>query len=378
MKEWKTRPQRWHQQPKPEWHQHRRWFFWRFMVVILIMGMIITGVVAVMARLFTLIFGGSSEISLLVLVGSCSLLLSLPVFAVVLSWTVFRRMATPIAQVMAVTEAVAGGDLTARVETTYTGRFGRLTRSLNNMVGELERNNEQRRQLTADIAHELRTPLHIIQGNLEGILDGVYSPTDEHISNTLEETQILARLVDDLGTLSLAESGQLPMQMEKITITDLFSDIETSFSGPAESVGITFQVHPPSPSTLNLYGDPLRLNQVLGNLVVNSIRHTPAGGIITLSANSDHEWIRIIVTDTGEGIPAEDLPHIFDRFWRGDRARTHIEGTGGGLGLAIAQQLVLAHGGTIQVESSPGLGATFTIDLPQHKPQPDQITHPPL
>jgi signal transduction histidine kinase len=368
MNKWqagKYRRRHWPDRPQPEWRQHRRWIFRRFVVAFLMMVLLVSGIMALLVRFFTNIFGGNTEISLLVLVGGCSLFITLPVLAMGLSWAVFQRLATPVAQAMAVTEAVAEGDFSARMEADTNGRFGKLARSLNKMAAELERNHEQQRQLTADIAHELRTPLHIIQGNLEGILDGVYAPTEEHIQNTLEETQVLAHLVEDLGTLSLAESGRLPLQIESIPVAELLEDVHTSFGGQAESAGINLQVEVATLAYPVVQGDSLRLNQVLGNLVSNAIRHTPAGGTITLTAVPNEDRVQIMVADTGEGIPAADLAHIFDRFWRGDRARTHLDGAGGGLGLAIAQQLVQAHGGTINVESTVGAGTTFTIDLPQ-------------
>jgi signal transduction histidine kinase len=254
------------------------------------------------------------------------------------------------------------------------------------MTEELARVDQQRRNLTADVAHELRTPLHIIQGNLEGILDGVYAPTPEHVEATLQETRTLARLVDDLRTLSLAESGQLPLHPETIDVHDLLADVATSFGPQAESAGIDLRVQNGEATgnengttqPLTLYADPGRLDQVLSNLVNNALRHTPSGGRITLGATmaqngADHQndpaQIQIVVADNGEGIPPDDLPFIFDRFWRGDRARTHQEGTGSGLGLAITGQLVKAHGGTITVDSAPGSGTTFTITLPVAPPQ---------
>jgi signal transduction histidine kinase len=251
-----------------------------------------------------------------------------------------------------------------RVEEDKPGEFGQLARSFNRMVGELERSDQQRRNLTADVAHELRTPLHIIQGNLEGVLDDVYEPTDEHIQTTLEETQQLSRLVEDLRTLSLAEAGQLPLVWESVDVAELLTDVCTSFSGQAEAAGIALSIEV-GKNLPTITGDVGRLDQVLGNLIANAVRHTPAGGSITLEAEAIRGGgARIRVRDTGEGISADDLPYVFDRFWKGDRSRTRASGAGSGLGLAIARQLVNAHGGTICVESELGKGSTFTIELP--------------
>ena len=240
-----------------------------------------------------------------------------------------------------------------RVPETNSRHFSGIINTFNTMVASLERSDQQRRNLTADVAHELRTPLQIILGNLEGVLDGVYEPTTEHIAATLEATHQLARLVEDLRTLSLAESGQLALEFEAVDVTELLLDTQTSFSGLAESAGIALRVAAPD-KPLIIHGDPGRLDQVMGNLVVNAVRHTPRGGDITLEVTSLPGGVEIRVCDTGAGITPEDLPFIFDRFWRGDRARTHHEGAGSGLGLAITRQLVRLHGGTIDVDSSPG------------------------
>ena len=189
------------------------------------------------------------------------------------------------------------------------------------MVAELDLADQRRRTLTADVAHELRTPLQVIQGNLEGVLDGVYTATPEHIEATLAETRLLARLVEDLRVLSQAEAGQLPMAREPVDVGELLEDVATSFSGQAQAAGIDLTTTVERPP-LTVAGDSGRLDQVLGNLVANALRHTPRGGWISLRAQGSNGTATIEVADTGEGIPPEDIPFIFDRFWRGDRARS--------------------------------------------------------
>jgi signal transduction histidine kinase len=280
----------------------------------------------------------------------------------------FRRFGLPIAEVMSAADAVAGGDLSVRLNEDAPGEFRRLAHSFNHMTSELERAAKHRRNMTADVAHELRTPLHIIQGNLEGVLDGVYEPTPKHISTTLDEVRLMSRLVDDLQTLSLAETGQLPMHFQRLSAADLVSDVATSFGGQAEAAGIELRLEIQGEAgELELEGDPGRLDQVLSNLVSNALRHTPGGGQIVLEAQPITGGVRLRVRDNGVGIPEEDLPFIFDRFWRGDASRSRQTGGSSGLGLAIARQLVLLHGGQIGVESQPGQGTTFSIELPRER-----------
>ncbi len=274
---------------------------------------------ALLAWLLNRWFGGDQQTAALVWLGGCSLALALPVLAIVLASRAFRGIAAPLADVMEAANSVAEGDLSVRVSERGGPEFRELAHSFNRMAEELQRSDQNRRTMMADVAHELRTPLHIIQGNLEGVVDGVYAPTREHIEATLDETRLLARLVEDLRTLSLAEAGQLPMRWEHIDVVDLLHDVATSFSGQAEAAGVT--------------------------LTVESRAQAVDGGVT------------LAVSDTGRGIPADELPHIFDRFW----SRGNAGGTGGGLGLAIARSIVAAQGGSIQAESTVGLGTTVRV-----------------
>jgi two-component system sensor histidine kinase BaeS len=368
----------WHR----DWRRRRGGLFARFAGIFGCMVLLIVGAMGALAFLFSRLAGGGGQTAVLVWLVGIGLALLLPILAVSLAIQAFRGIATPLADVMSAADAVAEGDLSVRVKEPprAADAFSRLARSFNRMVQELERADHRRREMAADVAHELRTPLHIIQGNLEGILDDVYAPTAEHIEATLEETRALARLVEDLRTLSLAEAGQLPLVLEPVDVRELLDDVVTSFSGQAEAAGIALRVETGpedvaagASDALAVVADVGRLDQVLGNLVANALRYTPAGGTIALRAGplsegaarrTKADGVRITVRDTGAGIPAEDLPYLFDRFWRGDRARARADGGHSGLGLAIARQLVQSHGGQIAVESEVGAGTTFTIDLP--------------
>ena len=348
------------------------WFLFMFGVIImLLLGgagfLIYTGARALQ----------ETEVPPILIFSTCSLVVFLPLTIFSLMRRTFTGVAT-VAEVMRAANQVADGDLTARVsEKRRRNRFAKLAKSFNNMASELEKEDERRRNLTADIAHELRTPLHIIQGNLEGVLDGVYEPTEEHILATIEETNTLARLVDDLHTIAQAEAGQLSLQLSQIAVSELLADVQTSFSGQAEEKEVNLAIDATdSIEALMIEGDAGRLDQVLSNLVVNALRHTPAGGTICLKAYAKEENVCIEVLDTGEGIPEEDLPFVFDRFWRGDRARSHLAGEGGGLGLAIAKQLIKTHNGRISVNSQLGSGTTFTITLPRSQPERENVETP--
>lgn len=274
----------------------------------------------------------------------------------------FRNMGNPLANIMTAADTVASGDFSVRVPVNGPGEMQKLSKSFNRMVEELASADQQRRNMTADIAHELRTPLHILRGNLEGLLDGVYKATPNQIESMLYETQLLVRLVNDLQTISLAEAGQLPLTITNVNVAELLADVQTSFILQAEEAGVKLLIDIEDES-LSINVDAGRLDQVLGNLVANALRYTSADDSIYLKANSNSEGVCILVADEGQGINPEDVPFIFDRFYRRDKSRSREEG-GSGLGLTIARQLIQLHNGTIKVESELEKGTTFIINLP--------------
>lgn len=343
--------------PQPPRRRGRRFFpfaFFFFGIFSLFFG----GMAAILYWAFTE-YSGFRNIWLLI----CAAPVAVMVLAIFTMFTMYMRFGKPLGEIFNAIDSVSEGNLKVRVKENKSDMFSELIKRFNKMVDELERADQQRRNLTADIAHELRTPLHIIQGNLEGVLDKVYEPTSEHINNTLDETKLLARLVEDLQTLSLAETGQLPLHPTRFLLADLIADLTSSFSSQAKEQGVDLSSRIDNPA-LELNADYDRLNQVLSNLVSNALRHTLQGGRITVEAESiqgQERSVRIRVKDSGVGIASEDLPFIFDRFWRGDRSRTNRSNSG--LGLAITKQLVLAHKGEIKVESELGNGTTFIIEI---------------
>jgi signal transduction histidine kinase len=348
----------------PDWRRRRRFLFQRF-IRFVVAGLILFIITTIgISFLFNRMLGGNFREFHLVWLFGILLVFGIPVALAIFAVRTFSRALNPLARVMAAADSVAQGDLTVQVPEVGPPEFVRLAHSFNHMVQELQRLDQLRRNLMADVAHELRTPLHILQGNIEGMQDGVYAPTPEQYELLLAETNQLSRLIEDLRTLSLAEAGQLTLQNDEISVAELLKDTATSFLGQVEAAGIHLDLDLPThPEGLTVRGDPGRLAQVLDNLVSNALRHTPPGGTIGLKACLENDRVCIQVSDNGKGIPAEDLPNIFDRFWRGNASRT--ESTG--LGLAIARQLVQSHGGSIAVESEPGKGAKFTIDLPRSR-----------
>ena len=274
------------------------------------------------------------------------------------------RISAPLAGLTQAARQVAAGRWDVQVPSSSIKEVDALARAFNQMAADLQHADHLRRNMTADIAHELRTPLTIIKGKLEGILDGVYPSTADHIVPVLEEATLLERLIDDLRLLSLAEAGQLPLYRDEVPVKDLLEDVRGTFATEAAQHQVTLSVEAP-PDVGALAVDPQRMQQVLGNLVANSLRYTPPGGRIDLTARAHGDVVSIAIADSGSGIAPDDVPHIFDRFWRGDKARAR-NGNSAGLGLAIARQLVEAHGGGIAATSKLGYGTTITVELPRH------------
>jgi len=287
--------------------------------------------------------------------------LLLIVTVVVFTGRRIRRAIAPVADVMAAADLVAGGDYSARVTPRGNPGFRNLGVSFNRMTERLGEHEAQRRALFADIAHELRTPLAIIQGNVEGMLDGVYARDDAQLTPLLEQTKLMARLLDDLRTLSVAEAHELRLYREPVAPAAFVREVAAAFGPRAEDRGINLIVEAPVLPDMEV--DPMRMRQVLDNLVANALRYAPDGGWVRIAAGQgEPSGVRFTVSDNGPGIPPEQLADIFDRFVKA------ADSGGSGLGLAIAKSLVEAHGGAITAASPEGAGATFIVEIPAERP----------
>ena len=282
--------------------------------------------------------------------------------ALILGSMLFRQITSPLRAVSQAAEAIAAGQLDRRVEAKTADEIGRLAQSFNRMAESLAQADVQRRNMVADIAHELRTPLTVVQGSLEAMLDGVYDLNPENIASIHQQTALLSRLVADLRDLALAEAGQLRLDWQSVDLEAVIAQASNALQSQALEKGVTFKVELPQ-GLPRIRGDGQRLQQVLFNLVSNALRHTPTGGTVKTAVEVKEDRVVIRVQDTGSGIPAEDLPHVFERFYRVDRSRARSTG-GSGLGLTIAKRIVEAHGGQIWAQSWLGAGSTFAFSLP--------------
>jgi len=282
--------------------------------------------------------------------------------ALVLTLVLSRRISSPVKVLTKSARKLGRGDFSQRVSIKGKGEIAELAQAFNSMADDLERDEKLRQDLVADTAHELRTPLTNLSGYLEAIKDDVIKPDAATISSLYQEATLLTRLVDDLQELALADANELKLIRQPEAMPAIIEQAIISFQSQAADKGLSLRTDVPDGLPLvNI--DSQRIGQVLHNLIANAVTHTPQGGTVTVSTKQAGDNIEISVTDTGEGIPPDELPNIFERFYRVDRSRSRRTG-GSGLGLTIAKRLVEAHGGKINAVSEPGKGSSFTFTIP--------------
>ncbi|MGI8998847.1 MAG: sensor histidine kinase [Candidatus Limnocylindria bacterium] len=334
------------------WRRMRHRFMRRAGAFIVVIAVVLAVLVAVLVEIITNLFGGRPSTAL-------SALLGLAILVIVIGGLrrLVRGTAVPVGDLIEAAGRVEAGEIGTQVDVSGPAEVRTLTRAFNAMSSRLEETDASRRRLLADVSHELRTPLTVMQGTLEGILDGVYPADSAHLMPVLEETRVLARLIDDLRTLSLSEVGVLRLHREPTDLARLVEEVVAGHRAAADEAGVTLSVAA-EPGLPSLEVDPSRIRQVVGNLVVNALRFTPAGGQVSVDAGqeADNAWVQ--VRDTGAGIEPDALERVFDRFYRSPGS------PGSGLGLPIARNLVEAHGGTIGIESPSGGGTEVRFTLP--------------
>lgn len=345
------------------WPTARRWgrggrpFMWRFGCFVLVALAAVVTFTVVLAGLVASAFG---------IVHAGDWLRVVSVVALVLLFLVFaggagrvRRMARPMGDLVEGAGRIEAGDYSARVREYGPPELRSVARAFNAMSARLQASDEQRRTFLADVAHELRTPLSVIQGQAEAIADGVYPGDAAHVAPILDATRTLERLVEDLRTLVLSDAGNLVLNREHVDLGALAQDAVSSFQSQAESAGVDLSAS--ISADIAVDADPARINSVIANLLSNALRHTPAGGSIRIVVAPAGDSVAVSVIDTGEGIAPDLIPHAFERFVKGPSS------TGSGLGLAIARDIITAHGGTIGIESKAGTGTTVRMTLPAVK-----------
>jgi two-component system, OmpR family, sensor histidine kinase BaeS len=276
---------------------------------------------------------------------------------------VARRITRPVERIITVTRAMGGGDRAARVgPVAAPGELRELAAAFDQMADTLDRQEQLRRDLVADVAHELRTPVAILQAGHEALLDGVVEATPDQLASLRDEVLRLARMVDDLQTLAAADAATLQLSLRRCELAGVASAATDSLAGRFEAAGLTVE-RQLTPAWV--MADPRWLHQVVTNLLTNALKFTPAGGRVTVQSQTTGPSALLRVTDTGTGIPADELPHIFERFWRGRQAAPV---SGSGIGLAVAAELARAHGGQLTASSEPGRGTEMTLTLPAADP----------
>lgn len=296
-------------------------------------------------------------------IGPTTVMIIVGSVAIVAGVWMSKTLTAPMAELGEAAQAIGRQDLSHRVRVHGTEEVRVLAGRFNGMAAQLEEVEGLRRNLLADVAHELRNPLHVLQGNLQAMLDGVFEMNDEEIARIFDQTRHLTAMVDDLHELSQAEAHQMPLEKRPADIAVLAKDSAGIFQPIAASQSIELRVELLG-ALPKVEVDPDRLRQVMNNLLSNALRHTPEGGEILVSVEVRDQIVQVAVADSGSGIPADHIDHVFDRFYRTDSARSRVKG-GTGLGLAIARAIVEAHGGWMKAASpGPGQGSTFTFAIP--------------
>ncbi|MEW9531047.1 sensor histidine kinase [Microbispora sp. NPDC049125] len=292
--------------------------------------------------------------------GVTALVLVITVTATVLSGA---QLVRPLRTLTGAARRMEEGDVSARVTVARRDEIGALATAFNAMSRRREQLEELRKAMVSDVAHELRTPLSNIRGWLEATEDGVVTPDRALVASLLEEAALLQHVIDDLQDLAMADAGELTLRKEHVNVPDLLAQVATAHRGGADAAGVSLSTR--AEASPGVLADPVRLRQAVGNLVSNAVRHTPAGGGVSVLARRDGDELVIDVADTGVGIAADDLPLVFERFWRVEKSRSRRTG-GSGLGLPIVRKLAEAHGGSVSAASVPGKGSVFTLRLPIH------------
>jgi signal transduction histidine kinase len=331
-------------------YRRNQYRFYTFFILMWLAYAVAQGVAAFVRWLAgpALIARGGLQIPLMLIVLAC---------VVLAVGVLMRNVGSPLGDVVSASSRVASGDFAVRVQEHGAPWIRTVARAFNSMTSRLEAQHRQRRDLMADVAHELRTPLTAMQGRLEGMLDGVYPADDAHLGQVLEDTRMLARLVEDLRTLAHSEGGTLTLQREPTDLGVLAGEVVALFRPAADSRQVTLTARVPT-RVAPLEVDAVRIREVLANLVSNAVRFTPAGGRVEVDVDRSAVGVALRVSDTGPGIDPADLPHLFDRFYKGTSSN------GSGLGLTIARNLVMAHGGTLTVANRAEGGSVFTATVP--------------
>jgi two-component system, OmpR family, sensor histidine kinase BaeS len=325
---------------------------WRFGCAFLFFILLVGSLIALVAWLV----GGLLQGGALSLVITAVLPFIVLVLLVLLVVRLIRRTGAPVGDLIEAAGRVEAGEIGTQVPERGPSEVRSLARAFNAMSSRLAANEEARRTLLADVSHELRTPLTVMQGTLEGVLDGVYPADEAHLRPILDETRVLSRLIDDLRTLSLSEAGALRLYREPTDLMALLAEVVASHRATADEIGLELDLEASDLTPISV--DSARVRQVVTNLVANAMRFTPAGGRILLAAFASDGAVTIRVSDTGPGMAPDDVEHAFDRFYRSPGS------SGSGLGLSIARNLVEAHGGRIGLRSEPGAGTTVEVVLP--------------